>query len=526
MTNKTAALLKAGIANQFSINRYRTLYGVRNIAMVFAIGLTVMLYLIFSASIGLVYYEIGKEIGQGENISLIVSVAYIGASVLCVLASITQASSYLFNFTDYNMLAALPVKDSSILICKLIMLYFANMLINTAVFIPGVIAYGIFMRAGLTYWILGFVLYLMLPLLPMALGSFISFVWIIYIEKYRFSNLVLSIFILSGVLAVVLLNIFFAAESDTVADVVVYVNYITQKFYPAALFTDALSRGSVRSTLWIAFLYITVFGGFVLCFPRVFRVINSDLTEDERSADYKLGKLTYTPQVKSLFIKEAKFYFSSYIYMVNTLIIVLIPTAASIFFIFTGANRFTIPDRLVIPVLFISASLCISLTPITASAISFESKNLWILKSIPVRFFRIAAAKVGFATVITSSVLLFNCILLSLHYKLDIGEFLVLAVLIVLDCLLMSIIGLFINLLFPKLIWISHVQVVKQSMSVIISVLSGLVITAGFWGLYLNIPDKSNYAFICMIMLLTGCFFMGIILLTKGKTLFYRLKEE
>lgn len=124
---------------------------------------------------------------------------------------------------------------------------------------------------------------------------------------------------------------------------------------------------------------------------------------------------------------------------------------------------------------------CIVMSNTSCVSISIEGKNLWILKSLPVDEIDILKSKILLNILLTIpiSVICFLVIGIKLEFEIII----VVMLLIILLSIFSSILGLFINLLYPKLEFTSDVQVVKQSASVIITMISNLLYVAILCGI-------------------------------------------
>lgn len=144
-----------------------------------------------------------------------------------------------------------------------------------------------------------------------------------------------------------------------------------------------------------------------------------------------------------------------------------------------GILSMTIPniDRF-LPILATAVlGLIISIDAITAPSISLEGRNLWVLRSLPVNAWDVLLSKLGLhlmincipqiIAVITLGIVLcapFTTILLMLAYSL-------------LLTVLTAQIGLIADLKKPNFVWTNETVPIKQSISVLIVMLSGWVIS-------------------------------------------------
>ena len=116
------------------------------------------------------------------------------------------------------------------------------------------------------------------------------------------------------------------------------------------------------------------------------------------------------------------------------------------------------------------------MTCITSSMISLEGKSFNITKSLPVAPGKILLAKILTSDIITIPAILICDVIFFVVFKVAIIDI----VLILLASIIMptftAILGILINLKYPKMDAISDTEVVKQSMSSMISVFIGMFI--------------------------------------------------
>ncbi|WP_433945448.1 hypothetical protein [Paenibacillus sp. SN-8-1] len=225
----------------------------------------------------------------------------------------------------------------------------------------------------------------------------------------------------------------------------------------------------------------------------------------------KVERKQFTLQTKStmaaLLKKEASRYFSSFSYVVNT---ILAPCALVI--VGLGLNFGILPEFSPINieelgltitskfVYYLILVACATLTTSTACSFSFEGKMVWIIQSLPISIKQLSIAKglLNIFLFIPGIVIaIIDCWVVFGERGINLLGY---ALLLVVNIILITIMGLFINLKFPSYNWTNEMVVVKQSMSVILTavVSIGLIaITAlsllflGINGAYLLIVAES-----------------------------------
>jgi ABC-2 type transport system permease protein len=106
--------------------------------------------------------------------------------------------------------------------------------------------------------------------------------------------------------------------------------------------------------------------------------------------------------------------------------------------------------------------------------ISLESKSFNILKSLPIKPFHIVLYKVLTALVIMIPCILIGDIIIFIKFKFNTISILLLLIASILLPAVSELLGILINLKYPKLDATNDTEIVKQSMSSMISVFTGM----------------------------------------------------
>ncbi len=316
---------------------------------------------------------------------------------------------------------------------------------------------------------------------------------------------------------------------------------------PSYYFTDALANLSLLSMTKFILWSIIPFIIFLIIFARSFKSINLRLGETFKRSNYKLTSLKTNTLRGALIKKEFKRYFSSSVYVTNTIIGIVLVTVAAVSSLVMGGD-FLIDQmaqssdsdlQVLAPLLkqvmqfapLIILSFGIGLTCTTGSSISIEGRNLWILKSSPLEVKDIFIGKIGVNILLLIPTIVVDSIMFAIAFKLTLINFMWTILIPTLLAILVSVGGLLINLFFPKLDWTSEVQVVKQSLSSMISILMGavLVVVVIFITIGINkvfaITNINLYLGVIALLLVLLILLVCTILKTKGEKLFNKLRS-
>ena len=125
----------------------------------------------------------------------------------------------------------------------------------------------------------------------------------------------------------------------------------------------------------------------------------------------------------------------------------------------------------------VALSFLASMDIITAPSVSLEGKTLWILRSMPVSARQILAAKLKLHELLCAIPTLFLSVAAAVTLRTDALGWAALVLIPQLFVLFSGAFGLMMNLLLPKLDWTSEAVAVKQSGSVLVTMLGLMVYT-------------------------------------------------
>ena len=222
--------------------------------------------------------------------------------------------------------------------------------------------------------------------------------------------------------------------------------------------------------------------------------------------------------MSALISKELKRYFSSTVYMTNTLIglvIMIIGTIAICVNLNGTFNMITEGEELGVdinhilepmPKIFFGLVVFMSsMTSITLSSISIEGKSFNITKSLPVNPEEVLLSKVLSSNLITIPVILLCDIIFFISFEVQIFDIVAILIISLVMPTLTAIIGLFANLKYPKMNATSDTEVVKQSASSMISVLGGMLISIFLIGILVFASNIININIAIVIELIIIC---------------------
>ncbi|MDR1639733.1 MAG: hypothetical protein LBT59_08580 [Clostridiales bacterium] len=427
---------------------------------------------------------------------------------LCVISTMFAASAMVFGAKDNELLLALPIKPSHILISRLMALlaseYGVALLACVAAFLPWV-AGGYATGIGIVFLVLGT---LLLP--PMALSVALFLAWILSSVSTRLRH--------KNIISLAISISFFLAYMYFYMNLQGYMNQLMANGQELA---EAFKRAmppfyafgaSIANADFARFFIFFVWAvtPFVLALMLLGAKYGQVLTSSKGvpKTAYKERDIPAKTQLRALVGKEMAKFWSRPMVVMNSSIgsvflllspLALVPQAGIMQQIETFSQMLNIP----ISVMFAAILAFLgSANTLSASLVSLEGKSLWIVKSVPIASKTILQAKIITHLLVSSIPCLFASAFFSLSGSA--GDALLIFIVPQTAIVFMANLGIAINLFFPKLDWTNETYVVKQGISAMIALFGGMALFAGLGILYAlalsSVLPATLFLWICAIV--------------------------
>ncbi|GAA0705674.1 ABC transporter permease [Paraclostridium ghonii] len=525
-------LLKIDLLNTTGINK--VIQGDKKEKVKHLLIVGAICFAIIMVAIGLykMCIEMSNALIKINQMDLLLLIGILGISGLCLFNTIYKAPAYLYQARDYEILASLPIKDSTVLMSKMIKLMFFNYIYSfMLIIIPGLVYYTK-TQVSLTFLIYIVLMYIVAPFIPIVLASVISYFLgkIASRSKYKngiliISSIVVFLIVMYGSYNMDKIVVNVSKNSESIIEV-------AEKIYPLTYyFIDGLKNTNIISISIFLGVSVLVFGAFIMVFSRGFNNISSNMCENHKKDNYEVKKiLKKSSPTKALLNKEIKRYLSSYIYVLNTSIGMIILIVLAIGILVMGQEKIAQIMKICAQTDIFNIQItgmiifCILMSCTTNSSISLEGKNIWILKTSPLDEMDILKSKIYLNILLILPISIISILAIGLKLNFDF-EYIITMIILIFECsILTSLYGLYINLLYPKLDYISETEVVKRSMSSMICAFSGILYIVLYAAIYYFVEIK----FISVLIL--GIIITGMIdivlwklINTKGIKMFKEL---
>lgn len=509
-------------------------YARDNKKRIFSIFLVAFIAITFTATSSLYMFLIGDGLNSINMIDVLPLIGMIAATAIILITGLYQTQSYLFSAKDMDMLLSFPVPKWSIMLSKVSTLYIENLIFSLIVVIPAGAVYFYFSKCSPVFWIYYIIGFIFIPLFPLIIAVIIGYMLGLISSKFKFKNFAA---IISSLITMVLafylssnLNKFIENIDDSIKTLQ---GIYFKIYFPAEYFYKAFVNYSFVDLIIFVLLSIIPFAIFIAVLSKFYQGIISQLNSSRKNSNYKHKSLKSSSKTIAIYKKELGKYFSSSIYVLNTGIgmIMLIILAISSFFLdsSTMAEILTIPgaEDMIPKAVLAAMFFMITLSTTAASSISLEGVNLWILKSSPVKIWNVFNAKILVNLTVILPLLYIGIAIFSISLSYTLPMIIITIIATTSAAIFTPVFGLTINLIFPKFDYTSDVQIVKQSMSTMISTFGAMILTGAAIALYIiklnEIFSFEIYALIisAILIIVTLCCIM--FLNTKGKKIFQKL---
>ncbi|MBE3109104.1 MAG: hypothetical protein IMZ46_01105 [Acidobacteria bacterium] len=457
---------------------------------------------------------------MGQERALL-TLGFLAGQLLILLFGIYYVISAFYFSRDLEMLIPLPLRPYEVMLSKFAVIVINEYLTVMAVVLPVVITFGVLAKGGAGYWVNAVLVYAALPIIPLAVVS------VLVVAMMRFINVSRKkdILILAGSILLIVASLALQvglrrsqgqgpeASAQAVAAFFTspdsLLNRVGAKFPPSIWAAKAVAGGfSGEGLANLALLLGTSLALFaiiiVLAEKLFYRGLvglsettgkKRRLTRDEMSRRVSSGRRAGA----AVFGREWRIMNRTPIFLLNGVLVVIIVPVIFVLMATMGSGKggggggsdlsailktMTSANPLyAILAAALFMTVCGSLNGTSASTFSREGAQFWISRVIPVAPREQAAAKflhsylIAMLGVVTASVVAAIVLhLKTVHLAAAAGLALVAGV-------LLTAVGMIIDLARPLLDWTNPQKAIKQNLNVLLAMLADIgILTALFFG--------------------------------------------
>lgn len=392
-------------------------------------------------------------------------VEYVYASLLSLtsIALITlllfTLNALLFEGNDYDMLQSLPVSKRDIIASKLLIVYIFAFCFTCGMMLPGMVVHVLITHAylQLAFGILSLVF---VPVIPIGIAIILS-VGILYVASFAKHTTVLKV-LLSVLLFIGLMVGIFLLQSAGGLSTMIGLQMI--QIYPLSLIF-------LKSNLLYACISIVVSVLIFYMLTWKYEVLHKLSTK--RRVIYHDATFKHHSAFHALYQKEMQRFFGSYLAVINQGFGVIMLVIGSVLLVFSMLKVSQIPINVIDYIPLVIAGMLAFTFP-SASSLSLEGKNLWIIQTAPIKMKDIIFSKIS--VTLSLHLIGYVCAIIAvfLRFALSVEQMIAVLLIPLVYSFFTAILGFALDYRFANYSWDNEVVPIKQSLQVGLTMLTGL----------------------------------------------------
>ncbi len=441
---------------------------------------------IFEVQFFFIAFSTAQVLAQNlSDMSILLQTATSFATLSILFINMYKVPGYLFASKDHDLLFSLPLKPTTIILSKISSVYLSSLLLSAGLIAPFAVAYAMTTGQGILFYLFALAGVLFIPLIPLLIATLLGFLIARIASRFKRSNVATIITSFAAILLIMGFSMFmgyssrdpqYLLEANPVFNTLSYIN-ITAYFYILALkdisFLNLLLTIVVSAGLFAFVIYFL---------PKNYIKINSKLTQRHKASAYVHKTLKVSGQFKTLLRKELSMYFSSFLYVMNSAMGLVLFAIVTVILVFNAGmvGEFASLNISLGMAPMVMGFLFLGLSCTTSCAISIEGKRLWQIKCMPIHTKHILLSKLCVNLMISAPFIVVCNIVIGFVLKTTPLEIFAAIVIHCLFATLIALVGLNVNLAKPRLDWKSETEAIKQSASVSITLGIGFLAVAAF----------------------------------------------
>ncbi|MBC3803481.1 hypothetical protein GH808_03405 [Acetobacterium fimetarium] len=440
-----------------------------------------------------------------NQVSVFLSISYIMTVALILFFGIMYVLSEFYFSKNIEELIPLPITSGKLIIAKFFSILIPEYVFAAFLFAPALIIYGVGEGMGVIYAILSLLVFLTVPVLPLAM---LTVLIMLIMQSGSFNgrqDVLQIIFVFIGMALFIVAQIWFGNQmgpsenvdfqilmSSLLANNESLLNTIGYFVPTSLLMAWALNKITLMSFVWSAAiigLTLLLFALMVAVGKQVYiksivrgksQKKGKPLSGSERQK--VLGKKSH--KAMAVFTMDLRLLFRTPIYFFNNVsIVIIVPLCLLIMFPFLDL---TPEDYESIRSFYRELPLLVNFALIgffiffggtsaaTASTFSREGKASWLTRMVPVSAADQIIGRTGVAVLIQSMGIVFTLVTARVYMPISIFSMMLTIVLGILGSLPILLFGLFMDMNRPLLDWDNPQKAVKNNMNVVITLFVGM----------------------------------------------------
>ena len=422
-------------------------------------------------------------------------------SIVLITLLLFTLNALLFEGNDYEMLQSLPVSQRDIIASKLLIVYIFSFCFACVMMLPGMVVHVLSTHAYIQF-VFGIVSLVFVPVMPIGIAIIFG-VGILYVASFAKHTTVLKILLSVLLFIGLMIGIYLLQSVDGLSTVM---GLQMLRIYPPSLIflKSNILYACMSFVVSMLIFYMLTWKYEVLHkLSTKHRVIYHDATFKHHSVFH------------ALYQKELKRFFGSYLAVINqgfgvimlvtgSVLLVLVPPTI----LFSMLKVSQIPVNVVDYIPLVIAGMLAFTFP-SASSLSLEGKNLWIIQTAPIKMKDIIFSKIS--VTLSLHLIGYVCAIIAvfLRFSLSVEQMITVLLIPLAYSIFTAILGFALDYRFANYSWDNEVVPIKQNLQVGLTMLVSLFMvvlpillsTILFMNLYFAMYMVASILFVVSVIL-------------------------
>ena len=387
-------------------------------------------------------------------------------SIVLITLLLFTLNALLFEGNDYEILQSLPVSQRDIIASKLLIVYIFSFCFACVMMLPGMVVHVLSTHAYIQF-VFGIVSLVFVPVMPIGIAIIFG-VGILYVASFAKHTTVLKILLSVLLFIGLMIGIYLLQSVDGLSTVM---GLQMLRIYPPSLIflKSNILYACMSFVVSMLIFYMLTWKYEVLHkLSTKHRVIYHDATFKHHSVFH------------ALYQKELKRFFGSYLAVINqgfgvimlvtgSVLLVLVPPTI----LFSMLKVSQIPVNVVDYIPLVIAGMLAFTFP-SASSLSLEGKNLWIIQTAPIKMKDIIFSKIS--VTLSLHLIGYVCAIIAvfLRFSLSVEQMITVLLIPLAYSIFTAILGFALDYRFANYSWDNEVVPIKQNLQVGLTMLVSL----------------------------------------------------
>ena len=425
--------------------------------------------------------------------------------LLATFGSVFNTFSFLYQAKDNDLLLSMPIRPSTLLSSRLLMVFCLNLLYGSAVWVPAVVAYQITTGFQPVALLLGILMTFVIGLFSMVLTCALGWVIALLASRLKHNSVLTAII---GLTCFGLYYYFCFNASDLITNLAMNAMGFSKGFKAWGFWFTWVGEAACGQVLPALIVTGTTLALDALCLwvmsHTYLAIVTAAPTAGKSKQKLSDGRI-HTPNT-ALLQKEAKRFTSSATYMLNCGLGAVMAIGIAVILLLKLDElrpaltmlQFTAPDiAAIIPAAVpLALGLTLGMDCMSFPSVSLERDTLWLTQSMPLHPRQILRVKWLLHVLVHVPCGIIALLIVEIALGADALTILAGAAFLVTFILFNAKLGLVFGLTHPNLHWTNETQVIKQSLFVLVIMLINMVVALalGAGGYFLrNLMDLRLY---------------------------------